>query len=284
MTNDICLHLGLFEPSQLTVTVYAVVILGDYNSISISNFYGFCSIWHILFTKIKSHVQGNNVHCILKKQRERWEEGRLRTAITRGSAMDNRAGTNPWRWGKLGGEGPWRGATNGGEGMGEIGLTWDRDGGKRNDRIFRFRTVSRIAYGYDRGQIRVMYASREDRYYGDYYFDTEYSVDRFANRKNCYYEDSGQGSDRSKGYDTDNRMPRRSRKHLQKPCAVVAPSQQLQLVVVDNEKVTQTASSFKRFVTFYITNFPPQASEFFLRKNFELCDILEDLNVASNRN
>ena len=129
-----------------------------------------------------------------------------------------------------------------------------------------------------------MYASREDRYYGDYYFDTEYSVDRFANRKNCYYEDSGQGSDRSKGYDTDNRMPRRSRKHLQKPCAVVAPSQQLQLVVVDNEKVTQTASSFKRFVTFYITNFPPQASEFFLRKNFELCDILEDLNVASNRN
>lgn len=43
-------------------------------------------------------------------------------------------------------------------------------------------------------------------------------------------------------------------------------------------------SSFKRFVTFYITNFPPQASTFFLRKGFEVCGILEDVFVASNIN
>lgn len=45
-----------------------------------------------------------------------------------------------------------------------------------------------------------------------------------------------------------------------------------------------TASSFKRFVTFYITNFPPQASAFFLREGFKVCGILEDVLVARNRN
>jgi len=43
-------------------------------------------------------------------------------------------------------------------------------------------------------------------------------------------------------------------------------------------------ASFKRFVTFYITNFPPQASTFFLQKGFEVCGILEDVFVANKRN
>lgn len=49
-------------------------------------------------------------------------------------------------------------------------------------------------------------------------------------------------------------------------------------------RVIKSESSFKRFVTFYITNFPPQASTFFLRKGFEVCGILEDVFVANNRN
>ena len=46
----------------------------------------------------------------------------------------------------------------------------------------------------------------------------------------------------------------------------------------------ETESTLKRFVTFYITNFPPHASTFFLRKGFEVCGILEDVFVANNRN
>ena len=43
-------------------------------------------------------------------------------------------------------------------------------------------------------------------------------------------------------------------------------------------------ASFKRFVTFYITNFPPLASTFFLRKVFEVCEILENVFIANKRN
>ena len=43
-------------------------------------------------------------------------------------------------------------------------------------------------------------------------------------------------------------------------------------------------STLKRYVTFYITHFPPQASIFFLRKGFEVCGILEDVFVANTRN
>jgi len=40
----------------------------------------------------------------------------------------------------------------------------------------------------------------------------------------------------------------------------------------------------KRFTTFFITHFRPQASTFLLRKGFEVCGILEDVFVANNRN
>ena len=43
-------------------------------------------------------------------------------------------------------------------------------------------------------------------------------------------------------------------------------------------------SPYKRYVTFYINGFPPQASVFFLRKGFEVCGILQDVFVASKRN
>jgi hypothetical protein len=58
-------------------------------------------------------------------------------------------------------------------------------------------------------------------------------------------------------------------------------SQQLQ-DVTNNDAATE--SSLKRFVTFYVTNFPPQASTIFLRKGFEVCGILEDVFVSNNRN
>jgi hypothetical protein len=43
-------------------------------------------------------------------------------------------------------------------------------------------------------------------------------------------------------------------------------------------------TDLKRYITFYFTNFPPQISNFYLRKGFEVCGILEDVFVAKKRN
>ncbi|WJX94029.1 hypothetical protein P8452_75494 [Trifolium repens] len=43
-------------------------------------------------------------------------------------------------------------------------------------------------------------------------------------------------------------------------------------------------SNFKRYVSFYFTNFPTQLSIFYLRKGFEVCGMLEDVYVSNKRN
>jgi len=45
-------------------------------------------------------------------------------------------------------------------------------------------------------------------------------------------------------------------------------------------------SGYRRFVTFYFTNFPEEKKipHFYLRKAFEVCGILENVFVASKRN
>ena len=53
----------------------------------------------------------------------------------------------------------------------------------------------------------------------------------------------------------------------------------------DGRRTEQHAwSQYKRFVTFYVTNFPPQLSNFYLRKGFEVCGILEEVFVPRRRN
>ncbi|AES78899.1 hypothetical protein MTR_7g050780 [Medicago truncatula] len=53
---------------------------------------------------------------------------------------------------------------------------------------------------------------------------------------------------------------------------------------VEGQKDHQAISQYKRFVTFYFINFPPQLSNFYLRKGFEVCGILEEVVVPSRRN
>ena len=43
-------------------------------------------------------------------------------------------------------------------------------------------------------------------------------------------------------------------------------------------------SPYKRFVTFYFINFPPQLSTFYIRKGFEVCGLLEDVVIPRRRN
>ena len=43
-------------------------------------------------------------------------------------------------------------------------------------------------------------------------------------------------------------------------------------------------SQYKRFVTFYFTSFLAQISNFYLRKGFEVCGILEDVVVPRKHN
>ncbi|PNX70113.1 RNA recognition motif, partial [Trifolium pratense] len=44
------------------------------------------------------------------------------------------------------------------------------------------------------------------------------------------------------------------------------------------------SSHVQRYVSFYFTNFPPLLSNFFLRKGFEVCGMLEDVYVANKKN
>ncbi|PNY00444.1 putative sulfate transporter [Trifolium pratense] len=43
-------------------------------------------------------------------------------------------------------------------------------------------------------------------------------------------------------------------------------------------------TDLKQYVSFYFTNFPAQMSNFYLRKGFEVCGMLEDVYVAKKRN
>lgn len=57
-----------------------------------------------------------------------------------------------------------------------------------------------------------------------------------------------------------------------------------QTVISSGREEDIAATSLKRFATFYFTNFPPQLSNFYLRKGFEVCGIHEDVVVPSRRN
>ncbi|KEH26340.1 hypothetical protein MTR_6g453110 [Medicago truncatula] len=55
-------------------------------------------------------------------------------------------------------------------------------------------------------------------------------------------------------------------------------------VSTDKETNQTELSQYKRFVTFYFTNFLPQLSIIYLRKGFEVCGLLEEVVVPSRRN
>jgi len=54
--------------------------------------------------------------------------------------------------------------------------------------------------------------------------------------------------------------------------------------IITTNNASASGPLFRRFVTFYFTNFPPHLSNFYLRKGFEVCGILEEVMVPRKCN
>ncbi|GAU33774.1 hypothetical protein TSUD_393360 [Trifolium subterraneum] len=81
-------------------------------------------------------------------------------------------------------------------------------------------------------------------------------------------------------YDQEPLVVDESRKLLNSGVSVPTSALQQQNSVCNS----RGGSEFMRYVSFYITNFPPLISLFYLRKGFEVCGILEDVYVPRKRN
>ena len=91
-------------------------------------------------------------------------------------------------------------------------------------------------------------------------------------------------SDRQQRHVLKRRIPRRLVSREPKKGTVVPVANHPGRDAKPDGNGKATNSTLKRFVTFYINNFPFQPSNFFLRKGFEVCGILEEVFVANNRN
>jgi hypothetical protein len=137
-------------------------------------------------------------------------------------------------------------------------------------------------------QSRVRYASRWERWdfdtgsdfsdgrplrWGDRDFDEE-TYDDYSDRSLRY----------NKREQKQSHAQRRTEQRDQKQSAQASVIHQKLSDVAPEGKSKAAESTLKRFVTLYITDFPPQATYFILRKGFEVCGILEYVFVANNRN
>lgn len=143
---------------------------------------------------------------------------------------------------------------------------------------------SRSGHDFKLRQSNVRYASRGERSYGDRETGSEFSDDRSRlwGDRVCDQVAGGEGTIWQKRQQGSLFQPRQvvkwNRNRNMKPVSFSERDQ------ASARNFHDTVSSLKRFVTFYITNFPPQASTFFLRKGFKVCGILEDVFIANNRN
>jgi len=158
-------------------------------------------------------------------------------------------------------------------------------------------------------QSRVRYDLREERYYGDFDTGSEDTARRPLRWGDYKFDEAG-SDERSDQHHVVARRDQKDARTLLRRAQQTGTVQRRKEVVMqqkreaaDHQKRTvhtivpyqkrdtapdskgaETDTSLKRFVTFYITNFPPQASNFFLRKGFEVCGILEQVFVANTRN
>jgi len=203
--------------------------------------------------------------------------------------MGSRAGSSGRQRGTQGGKGSRQGATNGGDAGDWIdvsprrrkALRQEGSGQDRYDRGDR----NRQRDTYFNYQSRFTNDLWEDRYAGHYDAGSEFSNDRPILWGDSDSVDDGADSDESREEGEWSPPARRqgTARHTTKRAAAVVQHQKPHTGSWDG-KGTDKAPSFKRFVTFYITNFPPQASTVFLRKGFEVCGILEEVFVARNIN
>jgi len=169
------------------------------------------------------------------------------------------------------------------------------------DRLQEEEERLRVRKDFKLRQSRVRYDSREERYYGDFDMGSEHTVRRPLRWGDYEFEEAGSDEFSDQHHKRDRRDQKVTQnlvRRAQQPCPVQRRQddydhqkrtvhttvQQQKRDIAPVSKGEEPDTSLKRFVTFYITNFPPQASNFFLRKGFEICGILEEVFVANTRN
>jgi len=110
----------------------------------------------------------------------------------------------------------------------------------------------------------------QDRYSDRYWEDSEVERRRFEARRRAWVHHRREERAARGIMGTDRRDSGRGKGH--ETAANIAKND------------SATGPQFRRFVTFYFTNFPPQLSNFYLRKGFEVCGMLEEVVVPSKCN
>lgn len=128
-----------------------------------------------------------------------------------------------------------------------------------------------------RNRSRLRFDSR------DGFFDGEVDV---CHQGSDWYERESDSAGWRYGGNGFERDWQRSRKHRREDedARVGAEAESSRRRAAAAFKASEVRPQFRRFVTFYFTNFPPQLSNFFLRKGFEVCGMLEEVVVPSRRN
>jgi hypothetical protein len=147
----------------------------------------------------------------------------------------------------------------------------------------------------DNGQSRFRDSREEPRDYEDRFYFSDRYLDRkgAASMEQCRRRDVNLWKEEVRRGSVGNQKVLRraaicvrkidTNKQVQTTNIAAVNSSQ-PLVTVPSDSVTVSGSNIKRFVTFYFTNFPAQLSNFYLRKGFEVCDMLEEVVVPRKRN
>jgi len=137
-------------------------------------------------------------------------------------------------------------------------------------------------FGDSREELRVY----DDRFNAPVRYHERYKEDFDRSSRRGLDGDRGEGKDRlgaGETVQTDRRTTALNVRCLQeRQSADARIVHQCEEENQDNEY--SKGSQLKTFVTFYFTNSPAQLSNFYLRKGFEVCGMLDEVIVSSKRN
>lgn len=116
--------------------------------------------------------------------------------------------------------------------------------------------------------------------------DSDYVQDRFARYGEIFADGSQRRAEAQRRGRSRRRVDGMERRQQRRVHQSAGERRQLARAASSpgEREATATTSSFRRYVTFYFTNFPSHLSNFYLRKGFEVCGILEEVVVPRRCN